>query len=234
MVTRVPLSTKLGMPRSVIKRSDILVSLASLNFNNDNAFLIDPTQLQTVVDQFPVLGMAVDNSLNPNPLFIKTAAAISETFAIPALSCARLPFESGQPAKLECYSAAMFAGTVQVTLMNYVPAPCVWYPQGISINSASTLNVANALLLPIPNSFQQHIGYPAAAGLPTIPAGAARALIYIEGQNVRWTDDGTVPTANYGQRLIAGSSLPYAGPLANLKFIEEAASATLDVSYYQK
>lgn len=66
-----------------------------------------------------------------------------------------------------------------------------------------------------------------------IPARARYATIQALAQNVRWWDDGTVPTASTGMRLAAGSSMTYSlGPLANLKFIEETPSASLVVTFY--
>lgn len=67
-----------------------------------------------------------------------------------------------------------------------------------------------------------------------IPTGACYALIDVEGANVRWTDDGTtVPTAAIGNRLLkdAGPFL-YDGDLALLKFIEESATAKVNVAFY--
>ena len=59
------------------------------------------------------------------------------------------------------------------------------------------------------------------------------ALIQAEDQNVRWRDDGTDPTASVGMLLEAGKDMLYTGDLGAIKFIEEAASAKLNVSYYE-
>lgn len=67
----------------------------------------------------------------------------------------------------------------------------------------------------------------------TVPAGTQMALVQAESQNVRWRDDGTNPTTTVGMRLGAGETLEYtAAQLAVVAFIEEAASAKLNVSYY--
>lgn len=66
----------------------------------------------------------------------------------------------------------------------------------------------------------------------TVPSGATWALIRAESQNVRWRDDGTAPTASVGIELIVGEALQYSGDLKAIQFIQEAASATLDVAYY--
>jgi len=58
------------------------------------------------------------------------------------------------------------------------------------------------------------------------------ALIIAETQNVRWRDDGVAPTASVGMVLTAGVPLQYDGDLTNIKFIEQTASAKLNISYY--
>lgn len=80
--------------------------------------------------------------------------------------------------------------------------------------------------------YEQVTSLSSAAGL-TVPAGTSYILIQAESQNVRWRDDGTNPTATVGMVLAAGSTLEYDGSApAALKFIEVAASAKLNVSYY--
>lgn len=84
--------------------------------------------------------------------------------------------------------------------------------------------------------FQQITSLSAASGL-TVPKDgngrpANRAIVHTETQAVRWRDDGTAPSATVGMRLTVGSELLYDGDLTAIKFIEEAASAKLNVSYY--
>lgn len=67
----------------------------------------------------------------------------------------------------------------------------------------------------------------------TVPADADVALIQAEDQNVRWRDDTTDPTATIGVQLQAGSDFWYTGDLSAIEFIEETASAKLNVSYYR-
>jgi hypothetical protein len=77
----------------------------------------------------------------------------------------------------------------------------------------------------------------AAASLSSggIPQGANSAVIRTETQAVRYTDDNTVaPTATTGQLLnTADPSFWYQGALANLQFIQAAASAKLNVTFYK-
>jgi hypothetical protein len=48
---------------------------------------------------------------------------------------------------------------------------------------------------------------------------------------VRYRWDGVDPTAAVGMRLTPGDTLDYDGPLSAIKFIQEAASAKLNVHY---
>lgn len=66
----------------------------------------------------------------------------------------------------------------------------------------------------------------------TVPTGATMAIIQPEAQAVRWRDNGATPSATVGQRITVGGELRYTGDLTKLRFIEEAASAKLNVTYY--
>lgn len=58
------------------------------------------------------------------------------------------------------------------------------------------------------------------------------ALIIAEGAPVRWRDDGTAPTASVGMPLAVGVPFQYDGDLTKIRFIQQSASATLNISYY--
>ena len=79
--------------------------------------------------------------------------------------------------------------------------------------------------------YQQITSLSSATGL-TPPQGATLALIVPESQNVRWRDDGTNPTASVGMPIFVGASLSYDGDFNKIKFIEESASAKINVSFY--
>lgn len=103
-----------------------------------------------------------------------------------------------------------------------------------SKGSAATRIVSeDAIVVDAPIAFEQEIALSSAVALSagSIPAGASVALIQAEGQNIRWRDDGVSPTGTVGFRLLAGESKVF-GNLDALEFIEEAASAKLNVSYY--
>lgn len=82
-----------------------------------------------------------------------------------------------------------------------------------------------------PLGYEQITSLSAAAGL-TVPAGATVAVIIATAQAVRWRDDGTNPTGTVGMPLAVNTELTYSGTLSAIKFIESAASAVLNVSYY--
>lgn len=79
--------------------------------------------------------------------------------------------------------------------------------------------------------YQQITSLSASAAL-TVPAGATRAIITAEAQGVRWRDDGVAPTASVGMILPVLVTLSYDGDLNRIRFIQQAASAILNVSYY--
>lgn len=73
----------------------------------------------------------------------------------------------------------------------------------------------------------------AAIGVGAIPAGTTLIIITPETQSVRWRADGTDPTAAIGYPLATGSELQFnAGQMTRLKFIEQAASAKLNVYFF--
>lgn len=90
---------------------------------------------------------------------------------------------------------------------------CIGYQQITSLSSAASLTVPAT----DKNGMNQK---------PTF------ALIIAETQNVRWRDDGTAPTASVGMPLIVGVPLQYDGDLSKIQFIEQTASAKLNISYY--
>lgn len=80
--------------------------------------------------------------------------------------------------------------------------------------------------------YQQIVNVSASVGL-TVPVRARVALIQAETRSVRWRDDGVAPTASIGMVLNEGATLMYDGALSSIRFIEIAASAKLNVSYYE-
>jgi len=58
------------------------------------------------------------------------------------------------------------------------------------------------------------------------------ALIVAEGAPVRWRDDGITPSATVGMPIAVGVPFQYDGDLTKIRFIQQSASAILNISYY--
>lgn len=63
--------------------------------------------------------------------------------------------------------------------------------------------------------------------------GSKLAYIQAESKNVRYRDDGAAPTASVGIQIAAAASILYAGTATALRFIEEAASAKVNILFYR-
>jgi hypothetical protein len=90
---------------------------------------------------------------------------------------------------------------------------CLGYQQITSLSSSTALTVPSTNV----------------EGMACKPRAA---LIVAESQAVRWRDDGTAPTASVGMPLAVGDPLFYDGDLTKIRFIEQTASAKLNISYY--
>jgi len=89
------------------------------------------------------------------------------------------------------------------------------------------------------NPYQKPLGFVQVAsfstlqsGLPSPPAGATMAIIAVEGNAIRWRDDGTNATASVGMPVAVGQTLSYTGTFSAFTFIPQTGSATVDISYY--
>jgi hypothetical protein len=81
--------------------------------------------------------------------------------------------------------------------------------------------------------YQQLVG-PAAATFLTVPSGGAKIIeVCVSTQAIRYRDDGVAPTATIGIPVSAGTCFQYSGPLPLIQFIQQAPTATIDVSYYR-
>lgn len=91
---------------------------------------------------------------------------------------------------------------------------------------------------PIVGSFQQLLNTALASATPLTVVDKANVAIIqndplVSTQSVRWTDDGTTPTASVGNVLGIGDILEYNGDLSALQFIRVASGAQLNVRYYR-
>lgn len=63
--------------------------------------------------------------------------------------------------------------------------------------------------------------------------GGSTVIFQPEGNSVRWRPDGVDPTSSVGFLLTAGTSYCFTGDLSKLRFIQVAASATLNVAVFE-
>lgn len=73
----------------------------------------------------------------------------------------------------------------------------------------------------------------ASSPLAAIPALTKVAYIQADGGNIRYRDDGSVPTALIGMLLPDTGILEYTGDLSKLRFILASGTPKLNVSYYK-
>lgn len=101
----------------------------------------------------------------------------------------------------------------------------------VQIAPSKALGYAQITGLTVVKTVLDGLNIAGAASLPS--AGAHYAVIQASGAAVRWTDNGETPTATKGMRILDGGELQYAGDFSLLKFIQEAATAQLNISYYK-
>lgn len=88
----------------------------------------------------------------------------------------------------------------------------------------------------VPMGYEQvTAGFAAAQNLPSVPDGAALAIIQPVGGAIRFRDDGTAPTAAIGMKVSDGDSIQYPGSLTALEFIGDGGGAATEVNitYYR-
>ena len=70
------------------------------------------------------------------------------------------------------------------------------------------------------------------AGVPYTLSGQEReALISVEGNGVRWTDDGQTPTTSYGNPIGAGQDAILARDFSKIQLVAQNATATVNVTF---
>lgn len=74
----------------------------------------------------------------------------------------------------------------------------------------------------------------AASGGVATPAGTTRVQLSVEGNGIRYRDDGTNPTSSVGMPVAAGGSVDYDGDLSALRVVSQTGTATVNVVYYAK
>ena len=85
---------------------------------------------------------------------------------------------------------------------------------------------------PMIGTAQHNLAITTSTGL-TVPQGAVYATVQAATATVKYTTDGTTPTASVGMTLVAGNSLGVPGQtlMKAIRFI--SSSGTLDVEYFK-
>lgn len=65
------------------------------------------------------------------------------------------------------------------------------------------------------------------------PGSGSAAMVQAEGQDVRYRADGIDPTSSVGTILANGESIFFLGDVSQLRFIETAASAKLNIHVFK-
>ena len=78
----------------------------------------------------------------------------------------------------------------------------------------------------------QHIASVSSSTALTVPAGATQAIIAPSTQGIRIALDATDPTGTTGFPVAAGDNIWIVGNLANVRIIQQTASATVDVLFF--
>lgn len=115
--------------------------------------------------------------------------------------------------------------------VNLTPVPANVVAGSPSGSNTMSIDITTMQFL----GFEQVTSLSSSAALASVPVGATAAAIDCEGAAVRFREDGstTAPTTSVGRRIAAGGREVLGRDLSRLRFIEEAATAKLNVSYYR-
>lgn len=200
-----------------------------VDFTQQQPIQIDLT-LPAIDGKIPfVQAVFIDNSQNPNPIVL-TVEVTQQRIQVPSGQQGWYAIAAGRP---PVFSVTCVGGsTSTLFVFSSVPIPTSQWQAG---SLAGQIYLTKPAIL-TPLGYQQIVGLVAATNL-TPPTGATYAFITVETQSVRWRDDGTAPTIAIGMLEASGSSPPrlnpYSGNLSAIQFIQTAATATLDISYYK-
>lgn len=119
------------------------------------------------------------------------------------------------------------ASTVAVSLLFGSPALAA------SINVGSDgVTSSGPYTTPIAGSSQHNLVITAATPL-AVPLGAVYATVQAAGASIKYTTDGTVPTASVGMTMYPGERIGIPGSKLLAGFRAISATGTLDVEYFQ-
>lgn len=105
------------------------------------------------------------------------------------------------------------------------------FPVTLSGGQSGPIPTSDVSRVPLLHARASYTATP--TGLPTPPAGATYAVIQCEGGVVKWTDDGSAPTATLGLTLSDGGELRYNGNIPAVRIASKSGSPALCVAYYR-
>lgn len=89
----------------------------------------------------------------------------------------------------------------------------------------------------VPLGYCQLTNLSASIGLSScangIPANATLIIFTPSAAAIRYRDDAIAPTATIGQPVAIGTQVTYNTSISGIRFIQQAASGVLDVSFYK-
>lgn len=180
----------------------------------------------------PIEGAARDAQADRREALRQASVMKLEAFA------ARAPGVSSMKAVRMLRCAAVAVGLMVLAASSAIAASCVptTPPNTAGVTANSQLEVHEALCSGMLGGtalgYQQITSLSASTAL-TVPNGATMALICVEASSVRWRDDLTAPTASVGMPVSFDQCFQYSVSLANIRFIQQAPGAVLNVNYYR-
>lgn len=91
----------------------------------------------------------------------------------------------------------------------------------------------NVPIHPLVSTAQNALSVSSTAVTLTVPRGAMLATVFVETDAIRYTTDGTTPTATVGTRVSASTSFTVCGStMDRIKLIRVTGDATVDVEYF--
>lgn len=178
-----------------------------------------------IAASIPCLGQGVSNAgARLVPVGYCQIATLSSAVGITATSCVRASFTgTGSGTNL---TAASVTGVIKIG--DGVAGTGV--PAGTTIVSQTSGTTGGAGVY-ITSQATTSSGASLTSG--GIPPSATLVYIVPETQAVRYRDDGANPTASVGEPIANGGTFTYQGTMSALAFIEQTASAKLNLSFYK-
>ncbi len=172
-----------------------------------------------------LLGAAVaQTALTFVPLGYCQITSLGSAVGITGANCTRASFTgTGSDTNL---TASAVTGTIQVG--DQVAGSGV--PSGTFIASQTSGTPGGAGVYVTNNPTTSSTASLTSGGIPN---SATLAVISVEGEPIRYRDDGQAPTSSVGMPIANGQAFTYQSTLSKLQFIQESSSASIDILFYR-